>query len=135
MFTLEAMRKIKPKSDFPTMAVSKFLHFFNPTLFPIYDNEIVQGRVFRRFRQEFRDFCAVHRLSTGDGPTFLRNYMCWGSALLSEAGDRFMHGFVEWLHDELSPKQWRACEPTDLHALYATAFEFTIIGAAEAEGF
>lgn len=33
---LEKMRGIKPKKDYPTMTVSKFLHFSNPQLFPIY---------------------------------------------------------------------------------------------------
>ena len=37
--SLWKMREIKPmKSSYPHMAVSKFLHFYNPGLFPIYDN-------------------------------------------------------------------------------------------------
>src|SRR5207245_843485 len=37
----------------PVMAVYKFLHFFNPRLFPIYDHAVVAGRVLYTFRREF----------------------------------------------------------------------------------
>jgi hypothetical protein len=39
------------------MTVSKFLHFYNPGLFPIYDNAVIWDKVLRRFRNDFRDFC------------------------------------------------------------------------------
>ena len=41
------------------MVVSKFLHFYNPGLFPIYDNKVIWNQVFRRFRNDFRDFCGI----------------------------------------------------------------------------
>jgi hypothetical protein len=34
---LRKMEGIKQKQGYPHMAVSKFLHFYNPALFPIYD--------------------------------------------------------------------------------------------------
>ena len=45
---LAKMRRIKPNQDFPVMTVSKFLHFYNPGLFPIYDTEMIWEKVFKR---------------------------------------------------------------------------------------
>src|SRR5262249_5490897 len=49
---LESMRDLKKlrSRKFPIMAVSKTLHFFNPSLFAIYDNDIVLNKVYRVFR-------------------------------------------------------------------------------------
>ena len=32
------------------MPVSKFLHFYNPGLFPIYDTEMIFNKVLKRFK-------------------------------------------------------------------------------------
>jgi hypothetical protein len=132
MLSMLEMRGIKAHKDFPTMTVSKFLHFYNPGLFPIYDNEVVWNRVFKRFKQpDYNDFCASVNLATNaDGAAFLRNYMCWGSSLLSSAHARFMPMFVDWLEDELPRRKFEAVGRDTLGRLYATAFEFTAIGAA-----
>ena len=44
---LVKMEKIKPHRDYPIMAVSKFLHFYNPALFPIYDTEVIWKKCLR----------------------------------------------------------------------------------------
>jgi hypothetical protein len=63
------------------MAVSKFIHFYNPSLFPIYDNEVVEYKVFARFRTDYREFCDGAGLdSSANGADFLRNYVCWASS-------------------------------------------------------
>lgn len=132
--SLLAMREIKPKASYPTMTVSKFLHFFNPRLFPIYDTEVIGNRVFRVFDADYRSFCAENGWSsTASGPAFLMNYMYWAKMLLAGAGPQFMPAFVNWLSDELPRKRFEALDRTYLSHLYATAFEFTIIGAAVAE--
>ena len=38
---LAKLQGIKPKRQYPLMTVSKFLHFYNPSLFPIYDNKMI----------------------------------------------------------------------------------------------
>ena len=130
------MQGIKPKRGYPTMAVSKFLHFYNPSLFPIYDSEAIWEGVFMgRFRNDFREFCrtadipyeAVIQQGTA---TFLRAYMDWASSLLSFAHGSFMQVFVEWLEGQ--PGVGLRQLTFDASTLYATAFEFTAIGATAA---
>lgn len=131
---LKPLKPLKPTTDYPTMAVSKFLHFFNPKLFPIYDTAVIDNSVFKRFRRDYRACCASADLDpAANGPKFLGNYVMWGSKLLQDAGPAFMDGFIGWLRDELPPQVFRNTGEADLRQLEATAFEFTIIGAAEVE--
>jgi hypothetical protein len=55
---LDRARSIKvTKSSWgSTMAMSKFLHFVNPALFPIYDNQVIEQKVFRTFAQEWSSY-------------------------------------------------------------------------------
>lgn len=136
MFSLMALEGLKPNNDYPTMAVSKFIHFYNPSLFPIWDNEVVEYKVFARFRSDYRAFCDDADLkSTADGAAFLRNYVCWASSLMMTAAPDFMSGFVAWLENELPRRRYAELDTAFLGTLYATAFEFTAIGAAKAEGY
>lgn len=124
------MQGMKPHQGFPVMAVSKFLHFYNPGLFPIYDYEVVWKKVFGRFRDEFQNFCSTAKITydVGDTALFYRNYMCWGNSLLSGAHEKFMRVFVDWLGKQPGAKlSGRTFNPANL---YATAFEFTAIGGA-----
>ena len=129
---LANMRGIKPNKYYPLMTVSKFLHFYNPALFPIYDTEVIWKMVFSRFRHDFRVFCQTANIAydraINDGTeAFLLHYMRWASSLLSTAHARFMEVFVDWL--ALQPGT-NTSRDFDLATLYATAFEFTAIGAA-----
>ena len=136
MFSLMALGDIKPNADYPTMTVSKFLHFFNPSLFPIYDTAVVWNKVFARFGGDYRAFCAASDLDpASEGAGFLRNYVCWGNSLSTTAAPEFMESFVGWLEDQLPRKRFASLDRTFLANLYATAFEFTAIGAAKAEGY
>ncbi len=127
--TLERMRSLKPVADWPTMAVSKVLHFYNAELFPVYDSEVIWKKVLTRFKEEFRGFCvALSRpWDFGDTPTFYRNYMGWGTHLLEGAHPQFMSVFEGWLAKQpganLSTRSFEASR------LFATAYEYTIIGA------
>jgi hypothetical protein len=133
---LTKMRGIKPKQDYPSMTVSKFLHFYNPRLFPVYDYEVIWKKtLYGRFRNDFREFCCregfpYRDFVRGDTVDFLPGYMRWASSLLSAAHEAFMEVFVEWLEEqpgvELRQRRFKAA------TLYATAFEFTAIGATEA---
>ena len=132
---LRKMEGIKPKKGYPHMTVSKFLHFYNPGLFPIYDNKVIREKVFKRFQNDFRAFCGSEnipyaRAINDDTATFLLYYMGWASYLLSVAHGTFMQVFKDWLGRQPAAElDKRSFDPT---SLYATAFEITAIGATEA---
>ena len=132
------MKGIKPKKDYPLMVVSKFLHFYNPALFPIYDTRVIWEKVLDGcFNSDFRDFCdrenlPYHRFRKEDTVDFLPAYMRFANSLLSEAHGRFMQVFVEWLAEQ--PGTDLSRRKFDPKTLYARAFEYTVVGAAQAEG-
>jgi hypothetical protein len=131
------MQGIKPKKDFPLMTVSKFLHFYNPSLFPIYDNWMIWNKVLNgRFKFDYRDFCErqnipKHIANGEDTAEWLRHYMNLASSLLSAAHKDFMGVFVDWLAQQ--PGVVLTRHKFDAATLYATAFEFTVVGATAAE--
>lgn len=123
-------RDIKPNQHFPTMTVSKFLHFRNPSLFPIYDTAVIWNEVFARFRPDYEEFCDQWRLDADAwGAGFIANYVCWAADCIQNADLECMETFAEWLRAEVpeQAKQLEAVRP--LTQLYATAFEFIAIGA------
>ena len=129
---LGTMRNIKQNKDYPWMTVSKFLHFFNPSLFPIYDTEYIFNRVFKCFGSDFREFCTLkgidHRRSMSETThRFLMDYMGWAHFLLTSAHPRFMLVFSEWLGQACPALVNPAVDP---QKLYARAFEYTALGAA-----
>lgn len=132
---LARMREIKGNKGYPLMTVSKFLHFYNPGLFPIYDSKVIWERVLAGvFRKEFREFCeragARYKvLASEDTADFLPYYMRWASSLLSAAHRDFMNVFAEWLGQQ--PGARLAARSFNAATLYATAFEYTVTGAAE----
>lgn len=133
--SLAKMKDIKPNKAYPSMTVSKFLHFYNPAVFPIYDFEVVWKTVLeKRFKMDFRQFCEASRLGydIGDTVFFLRNYIGWASHLLASAHPQFMELFARWLQEQplCRIESRKSLVPL---SLYATAFEFVVIGAAEAE--
>jgi hypothetical protein len=123
---------IKEKIGYPHMTVSKFLHFYNPALFPIYDGAVIFDKVFTRFRSDFRDFCEAAGIPyktaiNDDSAAFLVYYMRWANHLLASAHPTFMMAFVNWLEKQPGAELER--RGFDAATLYATAFEFTVIGA------
>ena len=135
---LAKMQGIKPKKHYPLMTVSKFLHFYNPALFPIYDYEVMWKKVCNgRFKNGFRTFCDREKIPNSivgdnaeDTAAFLRYYMIWASSLMAVAHGGFMQVFKDWLTKQpgtVMPK--RRFDPT---TLYARAFEYTATGAAAA---
>ncbi|MGH7176274.1 MAG: hypothetical protein ACREJC_02735, partial [Tepidisphaeraceae bacterium] len=117
---MESLKGIKPTRSYPTMTVSKFLHFYNPGLFPIWDNAVIDHRVFKRFGEDYAHFCVAHSLDPDAvGAEFLGNYVCWGSRCVLDAGKVYMPEFVEWLRDEIPPRRFRLLDPARLATLYA----------------
>lgn len=131
--SLEKMRELKPVAGYPVMAVSKFLHFYNPALFPIYDNEVIWNGVFRCFRSDFKEFCCTSgfKYEYEDTASFYCKYIRWANSLLASAHSGFMKTFVDWLRTQPGAELPR--RTFDVTTLYATAFEFTAIGAWRTE--
>lgn len=131
VLSLGALKGLKPLtgSSYPVMAVSKFLHAYNPELFPIYDNEVIAGMVIHRFKDEFRAFCVASSLShqVGNSVDFYVSYILWGCSLLRVANRRFMDIFVDWFEKQPAVNSVRGSFNTS--RLYSVAFELTIIGA------
>jgi hypothetical protein len=131
--SLENLRGLKPVAKYPVMVVSKFLHFYNPELFPIYDYEVIWNGVFRCFRRDFKEFCHTSELKYEyeDIASFYCKYILWASSLLAHAHSDFMEAFVAWLRKQ--PRVAWESRTFDASTLYATAFEFTAIGAWRTE--
>ena len=135
---LLTMSEIKPKKGFPIMTVSKFLHFYNPALFPIYDTKVIYDKVLNGyFKSDFRDFCDRETLPyrvfmNEDTVDFYPAYMRWASSFLSVAHGSFMQVFTDWLAEQPGADlSRRKFDPTTLDA---RAFEYTAVGAAKAQG-
>jgi hypothetical protein len=142
---LEKMRGIKRMLDYPIMAVSKFMHFFNPKLFPIYDSRVVSNEVLSKaFAPDWKDFYSKFDTTASRlfqqkwGSTETKGlqdpttYIAWASSFIHQRYDGLMSEFAEWF--------WEASDAsTDEKGLlqvkeyYATAFEFIAIGAAYVE--
>ena len=132
---LEHLRYIKPRKhgDFPDMTVSKFLHFFNPNLFPIFDTAVVWNEVFSAFGGEYATFCAqsgVEAVWPG-GNGFYRNYVCWAASFIGGAEANFMADFAVWFDAQTRGIADPCGIRADLKSHEATAFEFVAIGAAK----
>lgn len=121
------LRELKQlrSGEFSEMAASKFLHFFNPSLFPIYDLEFVWRKVFRSFRQDYRDF-RTQQGWTHDavGAEFYARYILWGSHVMRSSPPDFMPRFSEWFRHK------GAGRGLPIERYYATAFEMVAVGAA-----
>lgn len=131
----ECLTKIKGiktlrSGETSTMAISKFLHFFNPRLFPIYDNEIIKKSVLKKFGTDWKSFRKdVCKKNIDRGIQEYFCYVLWASNILKQNHNDVMNKFVKWFPKQVEDKHIKL--PRDLSKYYATAFEFIIIGAAE----
>jgi len=121
---LAKVKGIKSLKDdrFPTMAVSKFLHFFNPKLFPIYDNKVIKDKVLRIFKNDWSDWKNSHAHIE---PDYFK-YILWANYIIQQNHRGLMSEFVKWFAEQVEQKR----NPGDLKNYYATAFEFIAIGAS-----
>ena len=129
---LQSLRKLKQNAAYPYMAVSKFLHFSNPGLFPIFDIDAVWNTVCNgAFKYDYRDFCERHILNPNElSGRFNLNYTLWASELVKDADPRFMAIFAEWAMRQMPNISEAETLTTSLSTYYATAFEFVAVGAA-----
>lgn len=134
--------KTLPRGNVSAMAVSKFLHFFNPSLFPIYDQAVVRNRALPRFRAEIN----ASRLLRGDhlapfeaAPLFARglgsyvHYLLWAADCFAEVdADCVMTEFAAQFAAMLRDEGRGIAPPAGLDRYFATAFEFALVGAVSA---
>lgn len=114
------------------MAISKFLHMYNPALFPIFDGAVVQQSVLKVFGGEWRIFPdpILPRTVPVEMLNYLK-YIFWASKLLQGKGEVVAHAFAPWLTAQLACEGAHEEAPPDCRHWYATAFEFIAIGATE----
>ena len=129
---LQSLRKLKQNAVYPHMAVSKFLHFSNPGLFPIYDTDAVWNTVCNgAFKYDYRDFCERHRLDPNESSgRFNLNYTLWASELIKNADPKFMAIFAEWAVRQMPHVPAAETLTPNLLTYYVTAFEFVAVGAS-----
>lgn len=134
LLCLDALQGIKPSSSYPWMTVSKFWHFWNPRLVPIYDGAVIWSEVLNgTFRDDYRSFCRTTGLTAGErSGRFNLNYMLFASEILAAADAEFMSTFAEWFAEQVPEPATVQLMP-DLREYFATAFEFVAIGAARLE--
>jgi len=132
---LKSMRGLKKlrSGNYPVMAVSKNLHFFNPRLFVIYDNDVILGRVYRVFKEDWIACYRRFRPTADEWLNFYVAYLLWASHMVRKSHERLMEDFADWfiqtVSDEADAQDFR----NELRLSYATAFEFIVIGAAQLE--
>jgi hypothetical protein len=85
-----------------------------------------------RFKSDYRDFVQRERIlkqvaMEEDTAVFLRHYMVLASSLLAASHGGFMKVFADWFAEQ--PGANLSKRSFDPMCLYATAFEFTVIGA------
>jgi len=128
---VRAMNNVKVnKNEYPHMAASKFLHFYNPSLFPIYDNAVMWNEVLHRaFRTEWKHVCGDHGINVTEGSeNFLITYFSWAAEVMGAADLAIMIEF-QLQFDQLG--QQEAVLHGGKKSYYATAFEYALIGAAK----
>ncbi|MBA7590646.1 hypothetical protein ES708_32773 [subsurface metagenome] len=134
---LEKMRSLKPLkyNCYPTMAVSKFLHFFNPGLFPIYDNAIVEDIAFSVFKNDYTIFCNYINPNYVDkGCEFIIMYVKWVKSIFEGIEtNEIMNEYVDFFTQNIGVDYGRKEVLMELNSYYAAAFENIFIGAAYIE--
>jgi hypothetical protein len=128
------MRNVKPNMTGPSlMAISKFLHFWNPRLFVICDQEEVEGFVFGHqwLRTELK---GVNVADLADGAVVaphprLAQYLkvlAFASEFV-RANQHILSGFAQTVRGIAG----NAEVPADIETYEATAVEWCLIGLAE----
>jgi hypothetical protein len=127
--------KTNPSGGHSAMAVSKFLHFRAPHLFPIYDRAVIELEVIRALRpawkaiEPFEEFASVR---DDQARQYLR-YVHWLATLMQPHADQVMVVFADWFG--------RCCATDARHSdshcwrhLQATAAEMILIGQVRGVG-
>ena len=129
---LGQLSDLKEIREYPHMAVSKFTHFFNPRLFPIYDNELIWKQVCCScFKADYQDLCARTGIQFYETTvSFNVSYTVWASEMIQSADPSFMPDFAEWFGEQVAGQPDPENVLSEIHQYYSTAFEFVALGAA-----
>jgi hypothetical protein len=126
---IRAMANVKLNREYPHMAASKLLHFYNPCLYPIYDGAVVWDVVLKgTFRGEWMTVCKQYGIAFTEGSErFLQTYFSWAAKIMRGADPEVMVIFANWFRAQAG----KSADPlVDLDQYYAAAFEFILIGSA-----
>ena len=114
-----------------TTAISKFLHFFNPKLFPIHDRNAIENGVLKIFNSDWKNFTpTVHSQSLYCGIRTYFRYILWANQVIRQNHKNIMSEFVNWFSGEVEQKNNSNEIICNMEEYYATAFEFIAIGAS-----
>ena len=133
---LSSIGPIKPTTRYPNvypwMAVSKFLHFFNPRLFPIYDIAFIWGNVVDgAFRDEYRKFCRANGLHPRESTQqFNLQYTLWANSIMQNVDEECMEVFAQWFVAQAGHHHDPENALAEVNQYYAAAFEMISLGAA-----
>lgn len=137
---LPAFEVFRLNEEYPWMVVSKVLHFANPSLFPMWDKGVIWRRIVwghgeeptAPFSANYNSFCSVHGFNPKEyGCIFMLNYTLWAAETIQQRHPDFMSWFADWMSTNFDA-DIRSYQLQDLiPQLYATAFEFVMIGAAQ----
>ncbi len=129
---IRAMEKVKKNRAYPHMAASKFLHFYNPALFPIYDSAVVGQQILAvQFRAEWEDVCDEYGIKFGEpSEGFLITYTTWAGKVMQASDSEIMPAFARrfcGFCDDKTPA------PENIAQYHAAAFEYLLMGATKIE--
>lgn len=144
---LSAMKGIKilRSGKISAMAVSKFLHFFNPGLFPIYDRKVIGQRAMPSFNEEMKQSRGKWQGKLTDvqndsafahGLGEYLAYTLFASDCFSDVNASASMAIFAQAFDKMVKEEDRGAEaPRGIHRYFATAFEFALIGSSSLERF
>jgi hypothetical protein len=123
------MKATKRNNEYPHMAASKFLHFYNPGLFPIYDGAVIWNEILNGiYKREWSSVCYRYGIKVYEtSERFLLTYFAWAAELSKCADEELTQSFSTIFRDRAR------LDKRDLPGLdkyYASSFEYALFGAA-----
>jgi len=127
---VRAMAGVKKVGEYPHMAAAKYLHFFNPRLYPLYDNEVIWKRVLHgTFLSEWKEVCREAPIKVWEpSERFLITYYGWASDLMRTTEPKMMDIFASWFRAEAGTSLGSIED--DVSHYHVVAFEYILVGAA-----
>lgn len=126
---LKEIKHLRSKKT-PIMAISKFLHFYNPKLFPMYDTTYVNNRLLSIFKRDWNDFTRGFNLSNcqNEDQEFKKyiQYIYWAQSFFKNPNK-----IMQCIYEKI--KQIIQLEFYDLKQYYGLGFEIISLGACELE--
>lgn len=119
--------------DYPWMAASKFLHFFNPRLFPMWDRaEVWDMALNSRFQHDYQAFCRRIGAKPGERSSIFNcTYTAMAAELMQNAHPELMVQFASWFRQNCVGCDDKHSVLEDINTYYATAFEIILLGATK----